>query len=134
MTDDRDFLTGSSDLIGDDSGVLHEPIVEPNIFEVYQAGPLTVVGFRGRDVPAGFWIGGYREALKAIIQEHDCKELAFDFTGVTTVPSGLLGLFVSMGDLGVKLSVYNPGDDVREVLSATNLGHLVEIRDLELDE
>ncbi len=118
---------------GDDSGVQHEPVVDPGIFQVYRAGSLTVVGFRGHDIPAGFWIGGYRDALKNIIKEYECEELAFDFTGVTTVPSGLLGLFVSLGDLGVKISLYNPSGDVREVLDATSLNDMVEIHTVEVD-
>lgn len=118
----------------DDSDILHEPVTDPGIFQVYQAGNVTVVGFRGNDIPAGFWIGGYREALKGIIQEYQCQELAFDFTGVSTVPSGMLGLFVSLGELGVNLSVYNPSEDIREVLWATRLSDLVDIRDVDLGE
>jgi anti-sigma B factor antagonist len=132
MTDDiydRDDWTEQGE---SDSGIMHEPVADPGIFQVYQAGRVTVVGFRGNDIPAGFWIGGYREALKSIVQEHDCEELSFDLTGVTSVPSGMLGLFVSLSELGVNLSVYNPSGEVREVLHTTNLNKLVEVRDIDI--
>lgn len=131
MCHDPDVSGQSRDPSTGDSDIHLKPVIDPDIFQIYQAGKLTVVGFRGKEIPAGFWIGGYKHSLAHIVQEHDCEELAFDFTGVTNVPSGMLGLFASLGDLGVTLSVYNPNDDVREILHATNLNQLVEIREVD---
>ncbi len=106
----------------------------PWLFQVYSAGETTVVGFGGRDVPSDFWIGRYKDELVKIVREQNCRELAFDLSGVVTIPSGALGLLSSLSDLGVTISIFNPSDDVREILRMTNLCELIEIREVDLDE
>jgi anti-anti-sigma factor len=127
-----------SDSIHDD----HEPqtsdsalklgdLKDPNVLKIYQTGELTVVGFGGQDVPDEVCIAAYREQLFQLIKDHNCKVLAFDLTGVTLIPSGMLGVLTSLRSKVQRLELYNPSEDVREVLHMTRLGNLFEIKEVE---
>ena len=97
------------------------------IMEVYSVGPTTVVGFGGRDLLDTVNLAACREEIVALIAREHCRVLAFDLTGVKLIPSGLLGLLSSIRQLGAEVHLYNPSDDVREVLSVTNLDRLMPI-------
>lgn len=103
------------------------------IIEVYSSGPTTVVGFGGRDLLDDVNVAACREDLMTIIRDHQCKVLAFDLTGVVLVPSGLLGLLASMRREGLQIHLYNPSDDVREVLSVTHLDQVMPVHELDID-
>ena len=126
-----------SDSIHDD----HEPqtsdsalklgdLKDPNVLKIYQTGELTVVGFGGQDVPDEVCIAAYREQLFQLIKDHNCKVLAFDLTGVTLIPSGMLGVLTSLRSKVQRLELYNPSEDVREVLHMTRLGNLFDIKEV----
>lgn len=106
--------------------------VQEAVLEVYQAGPLTVVGFGGREILDEVSVANCRHELLDLIQQHDCRDLAFDLTGVSILPSGLLGVLASLRDQGVNIHIYNPSDDVRDVLEITRLERLFEIHEIEL--
>ena len=127
-----------SDSIHDD----HEPqtsdsalklgdLKDPNVLKIYQTGELTVVGFGGQDVPDEVCIAAYREQLFQLIKDHNCKVLAFDLTGVTLIPSGMLGVLTSLRSKVQRLELYNPSEDVREVLHMTRLGNQFDIKEVE---
>ncbi|MCA8999752.1 MAG: STAS domain-containing protein [Planctomycetaceae bacterium] len=100
------------------------------ILEVYQPGETTVVGFGGRDVLDYVNLADCREEMIELIQKTGCKVLAVDMTGVKLIPSGLLGLLAAIRDQNVEVHIYNPSDDVREVLSVTNLDSLMPVHDV----
>lgn len=102
------------------------------IMEVYSVGPTTVVGFGGRDLLDTVNLAACREELVALIAREHCRVLAFDLSGVKLIPSGLLGLLASIRQLGAEVHLYNPSDDVREVLSVTNLDRLMSIFEVDL--
>ncbi len=107
--------------------------VDHRILEIYQTGPLTVVGFDGREILDQLDLNHCREELMALVAEHGCKILAFDLTGVKLMPSGLLGLLASMRKVGIEIHLYNPSEDVQEVLTVTQLNtvmpvHFVDVR------
>lgn len=102
----------------------------PGVLNVYQTGPLTVVGFAGKDVPDEICIAAYRDQLFKLIEDSHCKVLAFDLTGVVLVPSGMLGVLVSLRKRLDRLELYNPSKDVLEVLELTKLNSLFEIREV----
>lgn len=104
--------------------------LEETVLEVYQAGPLTVVGFGGRPIIHDINVAPVHDQLLALIDEHDCRQLAFDLTGVRFVPSGLLGIFASLRKKNVEVHVYNPSDDVRDVLETTNLTQLIHVHEV----
>lgn len=97
------------------------------ILEVYQTGPTTVVGFGGRDVLSDVNVALCRDELLELIQREQCQVVAFDLTGVRLIPSGLLGLLASLRNHNAEVHLYNPSDDVREVLAITGLDMIIPI-------
>lgn len=117
---------------GTDSSVGRSWETRPGILKIYQTGELTVVGFGGEDVPDEVCIAGYRDELNRLLDEHQCKVLAFDLSGVTLVPSGMLGLLTSLRKRVERLELYNASSNIREVLELTNLIKLFDLRDVEV--
>jgi anti-sigma B factor antagonist len=115
----------------DDSSV-GKSFHDPGVLQVYQTGELTVVGFAGKDVPDEVCIAGYRDQMHKLIEDHQVKILAVDLSGVKLVPSGMLGLLTSMRKKVGRVELYNPSDDVREVLKITNLEKLFDIKEVQL--
>lgn len=101
--------------------------------QVYQIGPTTVVGFGGADILEDMNVIFYRDAINDLIAKNDINVLAVDLTGVRLIPSGLLGLLASTRSQGVEVHIYNPSDDVREVLSITNLDRLMPIHEIPIE-
>lgn len=92
--------------------------------EVYQPGPLTVIGFGTRYTLDQFDLAACRDDVFKLIREHRCKMLAIDLTGIQVIPSGLLGLLVSVYQQDVSVCLFNPSEDLREVLQVTKLHRL----------
>jgi ABC-type transporter Mla MlaB component len=109
---------------GSDSAV-GKHLQDQGIMHVYQTGPLTVVGFAGKDVPD-------RDQMNKLIEDYQVKIMAVDLSGVKLVPSGMLGLLTTIRKKVEKVELYNPSDDVREVLRITNLEKLFEIKTVQL--
>jgi anti-anti-sigma factor len=95
--------------------------------EVYQTGELTVVGFGGQKILDQIDLSACRTDVVALVEKHKCKVLAFDMTGVKLVPSGMLGLLTSIRNLGVEVHIYNPSEDVQEVLEVTRLNTIMPV-------
>jgi anti-anti-sigma factor len=102
------------------------------ILQVYQTGPTTVVGFGGKDVLGDVNVAACRDELLELIRREECAVMAFDLTGVKLIPSGLLGLLASIRNNDVDVHIYNPSDDVRDVLAITGLNSLMEIHQVEV--
>lgn len=124
-----------SDSIHEDStpGADHDSAVkkgfqDPGVLLVYQTGPLTVVGFAGKDVPDEVCIAGYRDQMNKLIADHGVKVMAVDLSGVKLVPSGMLGLLMTIRKKVERVELYNPSEDVREVLALTKLEQMFEIK------
>jgi anti-sigma B factor antagonist len=100
--------------------------------EVYEAGELTVIGFGGREVLDHLNLAECRDEIAELIRVHHCSTLAFDLTGVRLLPSGMLGLLASVKRQGVEVHLYNPSEDIREVLEITKLDKLFELHELEV--
>ena len=115
----------------DDAVASEEDALEP-ILQVYSAGETTVVGFGGRDVLDTVNLAVCREELLDLIKENGAKRIAFDLTGVVLMPSGLLGLLASLRKEGVEVHIYNPSQDVREVLEVTHLDQVMTVREVEV--
>ena len=108
-------------------------ITSEAILQVYDVGETTVVGFGGRDVLDNVNLAVCREEILALIERHQVKVIAFDLTGVILVPSGLLGLLASLRHNDVAVHIYNPSDDVREVLEVTHLDRLMPVHTVDVD-
>ena len=124
------ILDGTADLSGD-SAIQSGDLSDARVLKVYQTGEMTVVGFGGSDVPDEVCIAVYRDQLNHLVQKHHCKVLAFDLTGVTLIPSGLLGVLTSLRSKVARVESYNPSSDVREVLKMTRLEQLFEIKQVD---
>ena len=101
--------------------------------QVYEVGPTTVIGFGGADVLDDLNVVVYRDAIEELLTNNEIKTLAVDLTGVRLIPSGMLGLLASTRRHGVEVHIYNPSEDVREVLSVTNLDKLMGIYDVSVE-
>lgn len=97
--------------------------------QVYEAGELTVVGFGRKDVLDHVNVAQCRDELAKIIQDYQCKTLAFDLTGVKLIPSGMLGLLASLHRLGASVLLCNPSEDTKEVLQITRLDQFLDIHE-----
>jgi anti-anti-sigma factor len=99
---------------------------------VYQSGKLTVVSFVSAEHLDQVVVGECRAEIAELIRKHQCEVLAFDLTGVKLVPSGMLGMLASLGRLGVQILVFNPSDDIREVLEITRLDSLLQVQKVDV--
>lgn len=102
------------------------------ILEVYQIGPTTIVGFGGRDVLDDVNVAVCRDEILTLIDKVNCQVLAFDLTGVTLLPSGLLGLLTSITKTDVDVHLYNPSEDIQDVLETTKLNTLMEVHHVDI--
>ncbi|MBN73670.1 MAG: hypothetical protein CME32_30825 [Gimesia sp.] len=102
------------------------------ILQVYHAGPLCVAGFGGKDILDTFSVKDIRDELLELVKENQCETLALDLTGVKLIPSGMLGLLASMRDLNIDIHLYNPSEDIREVLEITRLNQFMHLHDVEI--
>lgn len=130
MSSDETTHGASDESIAQSNG-RHE-VTEDGVLHVYEAGELLVLGFAGRDVPSNFNVAHYRDAILELVELHDTKCIAFDLTGVRLVPSGILGLWASLHQQGIGLEVYNPSDDISEVLEITKLNQFINVKQLDV--
>jgi|GEM_PF-947683 anti-sigma B factor antagonist len=98
------------------------------LLKVYTVGERTVLGFGGQEIVSQLNVSVYRDHLISLIQEHEAKTVAFDLTGIVVIPSGLLGLLASLREHDVTVELYNPSDDVSEVLSVTRLDEILNVK------
>ncbi|MCH2210365.1 MAG: STAS domain-containing protein [Fuerstiella sp.] len=98
--------------------------------KVYRVGETTVLGFDGKDVPSEFNAAHYRAAITDLLKENNCSTVAFDVGGVPMIPSGMLGLLVSLRKiegLSPRVQLFNPSSDIEEVLQITKLNTMIEV-------
>ena len=104
-----------------------------DIFEVYQTGELTVVGFGAREILDQLDLTVCRAEIIALVEKHHCKTLAFDLSGVKLIPSGMLGLLASLRKMNIGVHIYNPSQDVAEVLQITRLSEVLPIHYIDVE-
>lgn len=100
--------------------------------EVYQAGSLTVVGFDGREILDQMDFAQCCDEVRALVQEHQCRSIAFDFTGVCWIPSALLGVLMSAYRQTGDVHLFNPSVNIREALEITKLDQILHVHDIEV--
>lgn len=106
--------------------------VRREFLNVYQAGKLTVVSFVSAELLDQIVVSECREEIADLIREHKSEVLAFDLTGVKLVPSGMLGMLASLGRLGVEVYLFNPSEEIREVLEITRLDSVLQIQQVDV--
>jgi len=108
-------------------------LTDDGILKVYSVGATTVLGFGGEDVPSEFNAAHYRAAITDLLKANECTTVAFDVAGVRLIPSGMLGLLVSLkklDGLSPVVQLFNPSPDIEEVLQITKLNTLIEVHHL----
>ncbi|HEY2251811.1 MAG TPA: STAS domain-containing protein [Planctomycetaceae bacterium] len=133
MTDEDDFVLGEPEPpkdggLEDDSGVLVAGPHDPDLLTFVRDGSRVIVGFNSKGVPDEVCVAGYREQLLKTVEESCCHTLTFDLTGIRIIPSGMLGLLVTMKNRGQAIEILNPSADIQEVLRVTRLLTLFTIR------
>jgi anti-anti-sigma factor len=104
-----------------------------DIFKVYQTGELTVVGFGDREILDQIDLAACREEIMALVEKNHCQVLAFDLSGVKLIPSGMLGLLASLRKKQITVHLYNPSQDIAEVLQITRLNEVLPVHYIDLD-
>lgn len=100
--------------------------------EVYHAGELTVLGFGGRAVMHDFNMARYRDEVADLVRQHRCRAMAFDLTGVWTLPSGFTGVLTCLIRQGLEVHLFNACDDIRESLELVGLDRLLHLHELKI--
>lgn len=132
--DDDDFVLGGPEdgapgnLAESDSGVLVSGAADPNLLSLVRDGDRAIVSFNSTDVPDEVCVAVYRTQLLKFVQESDCNVLAFDLTGIKILPSGMLGLLVTLKKRGLEIELLNPVVDIVEVLRITKLNSLFTVK------
>ena len=62
------------------------------------------------------------------------SDISFDLTGVILVPSGIVGLLVSLVHRDIKVAVFNASPEIREVFTVTQVNRMVTLHDVEATE
>lgn len=134
VDNDDDFVLGEPEAgppgsqTESDSGVLVAGPADPNLLNLVRDGERVIVGFNSNDVPDEVCVAAYRAQLLKFVQESDCKVLTFDCSGVKILPSGMLGLLVTLKKRGIEIELLNPIPDIVEVLRITKLNSLFTVK------
>ena len=131
MADDDDFVLGGSEpaeaAANDDSGILTDAATDPTLLTFVKDGHRAIVGFNSTAVPDEVCIAAYRNQLVQYVQDQQCQGLAFQLQGIRILPSGMLGLLVSLKKRNLEVELLNPSKDVVEVLRITRLLPLFKV-------
>jgi anti-sigma B factor antagonist len=103
----------------------------PRRLRLQPSGDRTVVGFVGGDVPPDYALCRELSRLTNLIDQKECREFVFDMAGVSSVPSGFLGVLTSLLNRGGQISVSNSSSELREILAITNLDRRVRYEPVE---
>lgn len=130
--DDDDFVFGGPDpsdetVSEEDSGILAVGNADPSLLTFVRDGQRAIVGFNSKTVPDELSVAGYRDQLLKYVQDHDCKVLAFELTGIKILPSGMLGLLVTLKKRGLVVELLNPVADIVDVLRITKLAPMFTV-------
>lgn len=132
MTDDS-VLDDEIEPTDGDSAILGGAS-QPRLLQVYATDPIIVVGFGGCPIPDDHNLSAYRDELMDLLEQHNRKEIAFDLTGVLIVPSGIVGLLVSLVRQKISVSVFNASQEVREVFQVTQIDQMIKLHDVEVTQ
>ena len=132
MQPDDNVLFGDSDddfgeVADGDSGILAFRVESSNLLTITEDGNSLVVAFKSTDVPDDVHIAEYRVQLYEQLKSSECTIVRFDLTGIHYLPSGLLGLLISVKHRGLDVEVANASTIIRESLAETRLDQFIKI-------
>jgi len=105
---------------------------QPCIPQVYSMDLVVVVGFGGVAIPDDHNLAAHRNEILELLNKPGRAELATDLTGVLIVPSGIVGLLVSLTWKNITVSVYNASAEMREVFKVTHVDRLITLHEIEI--
>lgn len=94
-----------------------------NRLRVLQTGFRTVVGFAGGDLPPEHALGRYLNQIQKLIKDHGCRDFRFDLSGMSSIPSGLLGVLTTLANRGLHASICHAEPSLHDVFELANFGH-----------
>ncbi|MFH5803434.1 hypothetical protein [Alienimonas sp. DA493] len=110
---------------------LPEGLNHPTTFTLYRHGEVTAVGWDG----AAEIDPDPEEFLREVADlaaGADAKALAVDLTGLERYPPGLLGGLPELTRRGVRVLLFNPTPDVREMLRVSHLDRQLGVHDVDV--
>jgi anti-anti-sigma factor len=102
-----------------------KPIAD--VFQVRKSGRLTVIGVNPDGLADYLRVEQCRNELISILEKAGCVVVRIDLAGIAFIPSGVLGLLVSLRKAGFDVQLQNASAHVREVLRVTKLDKMVEL-------
>ncbi len=101
---------------------------EYSTLEVSHHAGITTIGFGNEEILDQINVAAVREQIADIVKQNQTETLAIEMNGVRLIPSGLLGLLISLKNSVTKIQILNPSVDVREVLEVTKLNRIFEVQ------
>ena len=99
------------------------------LLDLRETGDVTIVGFVNEPFLGEAHAQTFAAEVAVIIQQHKPSVLQFDLTGVALITSEMLGQLLALRNKGIDVALYNPGEDVRQVIRTTRLDALFNIVD-----
>ena len=100
---------------------------KPKLLEVRDSGDVTIVGFVNQPFLGATQVKAIAKEMVEILQQHRPSVLQFDMSGVALITSDMLGYLLSLRGDGLDVVLYNPSEDVRQVLNTTKLDSLFNV-------
>jgi hypothetical protein len=139
MTSPHDFVLSDSEGVLDerptaaareipagDCGRLDLKASAANLLRVNLTGPGILIAFNSDEYPDEMKIAAWRDKVFQLLQQHpNRKTVTFDLRGVPFLPSGMLGLLLSIKTRGCDVELANACSDIQEVLRVTRLDQLL---------
>jgi anti-anti-sigma regulatory factor len=97
----------------------------PSVLKVYEVGENTIVGFSRSGAGQPPDIPRWHSELMKLVDQHGCRVLTFDLSGVRRMPSAVLDIMFSLKQRGVLVQVFNPTKTMRDLLKVTRLNGVV---------
>ena len=105
-----------------------EPPNAPATFTLYHHGETTVIGWAG-DAAVPAHPADFLAEAADLVAGADAKTLAVDLGGVGQFEPGLLGGLRTLAARGTRVLLFDPADDLREVLRIAKLDRVLDVCD-----
>ena len=98
----------------------------PTTFKLYRHGPVTVIGWDGAAAVDAHPEDFLQEAAD-LVSGADAETLAVDLGGLTDFRPGLLGGLAALVRRETRVLLFDPTDDVRQILAYSHLDRLLSV-------
>ena len=113
-------------IFNNDSTILLAPSpIDSDFIQCYSTSELTIIRFGCGPLPVDICLSDYRDALYRLVSKLKMNLFGVDLENITFVPSGLVGVLLSLQLRVQKLQIYHCSDAVMDVLRIAKLEGLV---------